>query len=63
MILLVFRFGSGNCTANGEGHTFQCPGVRTSKARLSFNCFKLVFPAKYMAEFSTREASVEITAG
>lgn len=44
MILLVFRFGSSNCAANGEGHRLQCPGVRTSEARLNLNWFKLPFP-------------------
>lgn len=60
MILLVFGFGSGNCTANGEGHTFQCPGVHTSKARLNLNGFKLPLSPKYAAEFSMREASVKL---
>lgn len=60
MILLVFGFGSGNCTANGDGHMFQCPGVHTSKARLHLNCFKLPLSPKYVAEFSMREASVKL---
>lgn len=60
MLLLMFRFGSGNCTANREGHMFQCPGAHTSETRLNLNCFNLPFPLKYMAEFSTREASVKL---